>query len=175
MDWKALGQSLLHAAPALGAALGGPAGAAVGELLARTLGTASTPEAVSAAIATPEGQAALAELNARYQLMGQALAADQAAMVQGARTVRAEVRADSWMTKNWRPLTMLVFVSIVANNYLLAPYLQAWLPSNPLHPVALTLPMPPDLWALLKIGLGGYVVGRSGEKMMGAWASSARP
>jgi hypothetical protein len=27
------------------------------------------------------------------------------------------------------------------------------------------LVLPPDMWALLKIGVGGYIVGRSGEKI----------
>ena len=31
------------------------------------------------------------------------------------------------------------------------------------------LDIPPDMWDLLKIGLGGYVVGRSAEKGAKAW------
>jgi len=27
--------------------------------------------------------------------------------------------------------------------------------------------IPPDMWQLLKIGVGGYVLGRSGEKIVG--------
>lgn len=165
MDWRSVGQAVAGVAPELGAALGGPAGAAVGILIARELGTQATPEAVGAAIATPDGQAALQALAARYNLMQAALAADQANTRQGAKTVRAEIVADSWMTRNWRPLTMLIFVTIVANNYLIAPYIQALAA----HPLAITLPMPPDLWALLKIGLGGYVIGRSAEKTASAW------
>lgn len=166
MDWRTVASDVIGAAPALGAALGGPAGAAVGELIARTLGTPATPEAVQAAATLPENRAALAELNLRYQLLRQALSADQATAAEGARTVRAEVRADSWLTRSWRPLTMLVFTTIVANNFLIAPYLQAIIGRS------VILPLPPDLWALLKIGLGGYVVGRSSEKVARAWASS---
>lgn len=47
------------------------------------------------------------------------------------------------------------FVFIVFNNYILAPYLQA------LFSWSVSLQTPPDLWALNKIGLGGYVLGRS--------------
>jgi hypothetical protein len=60
-------------------------------------------------------------------------------------------------------MTMLVFVFIVANNYILAPYLQA------MFGWSVSLQTPPDLWALIKIGLGGYVVGRSAEKCVSAW------
>ena len=77
--------------------------------------------------------------------------------------IKAEINSDSWMAKNWRPLTMLVFVFIIANNYILYPYLQLFLSSGT------KLDIPPDMWALLKIGLGGYVVGRSVEKGVKVW------
>ena len=55
------------------------------------------------------------------------------------------------------------FVFIIANNYILYPYLSLFFTEAPV------LAIPPDMWDLLKIGLGGYVVGRSGEKMVKAW------
>lgn len=58
------------------------------------------------------------------------------------------------------------FVSIVFNNYILAPYVGLFAPGY-----RLILDTPPDLWALIKIGLGGYVVGRSAEKCVSAWKS----
>lgn len=72
--------------------------------------------------------------------------------------VVAEARSESWLARNWRPITMLTFVFIVANNYILHPWL-----GGPM------LPIPPDMWELLKIGLGGYVVGRSVEKGVRVW------
>jgi hypothetical protein len=60
-------------------------------------------------------------------------------------------------------LVTVPFVFIVANNYIIAPYAQA------LSGASVSLPTPPDLWALIKIGLGGYVVGRSAEKCVAAW------
>lgn len=70
----------------------------------------------------------------------------------------AEATSKHRLTAMWRPITMLTFVAIIANNYLLYPYLTLFWNSAPL------LELPPDLWGLLKIGLGGYVVGRSVEK-----------
>lgn len=70
----------------------------------------------------------------------------------------AEATSEHPLTSQWRPITMLTFVAIVANNYLLYPYLSLIWEAAPL------LPLPEDLWALIKIGLGGYVVGRSVEK-----------
>ncbi len=77
--------------------------------------------------------------------------------------IEAEAKSGHWVTSSWRPITMLVFVAIVANNYLLYPYISLFWQSAPL------LEVPQDLWGLIKIGLGGYVVGRSGEKMVQAY------
>ena len=74
--------------------------------------------------------------------------------------VVTEAKSEHWLTANWRPLTMLTFVIIIANNYILYPYLALFWNDAPV------LEIPPDMWQLLKIGLGGYVVGRSGEKII---------
>jgi hypothetical protein len=74
--------------------------------------------------------------------------------------ITAEAQSDHWVVASWRPITMLTFVGIVANNYILAPYIQLFFSVN------VTLELPPHLWELLKIGLGGYVVGRTVEKTM---------
>ncbi len=76
-----------------------------------------------------------------------------------ASVVIAEMKSGAWLAQNWRPITMLTFVAIIANNYILYPYLALFWSKAPV------LQIPPDMWSLLKIGLGGYVVGRSGEKI----------
>lgn len=76
----------------------------------------------------------------------------------GRDVVVAEARGESWLQRNWRPVSMLVFVAVIANNYLIAPYVQAF------GGVAVVLEIPPGMWGLLTMGLGGYVVGRSLEK-----------
>ncbi len=75
----------------------------------------------------------------------------------------AEARGESWLQRNWRPMLMCLFGVIVANNYIVAPYLALF------GGLALTLNLPPDMWDLLKIGVGGYVVGRSVEKGIKVW------
>ena len=62
--------------------------------------------------------------------------------------IHAEAVSNHWLTANWRPITMLVFLALATSDAL------GWLP-NPLRDEA---------WLLLQIGLGGYVVGRSVEK-----------
>ena len=70
----------------------------------------------------------------------------------------------SWLQRNWRPMLMLVVIIIVANNFIVFPYLHFVFPD-----VVTMLELPDALWDLLMIGVGGYVVGRSGEKMVKTW------
>lgn len=62
----------------------------------------------------------------------------------------AEAQGGSWLQKSWRPITMLTFLGLVVMDSF------GWL-ANPLANEA---------WVLLQIGLGGYVVGRSAEKIV---------
>lgn len=64
--------------------------------------------------------------------------------------ITAEANGQSWIQRNWRPITMLTFLALVVFDSF------GWL-ANPLASEA---------WTLLQIGLGGYVAGRSVEKVM---------
>lgn len=79
----------------------------------------------------------------------------------------AEAKSEHSLTSMWRPITMLVFTSVVANNLILAPYLSA------LFGVHITLPMPDQVWELLNLGIGGYLVGRTVEKSIQTWKSKS--
>ncbi len=84
------------------------------------------------------------------------------------KVVLAEVRGESWLQRNWRPLTMLTFLLIIANNYILAPYLQAafgW---------SVVLDLPTHIWTAITVGMGGYIAGRSGEKIVKEITSSKK-
>ena len=76
-----------------------------------------------------------------------------------AQIITAEAKSEHWLVSAWRPITMLTFTFIVANNYILVPYANMFLIED-IKPLILTQ----DMWDLLKIGLGGYIVGRSVEK-----------
>jgi len=75
----------------------------------------------------------------------------------------AEAKGESWLQRNWRPLIMSIFGVIIANNYILNPYLSA------MFGIDIVLDLPPDMWDLLKIGIGGYITGRTAEKGIGIW------
>ncbi len=101
-----------------------------------------------------------ADLRQRLKQQIEAKLIDQeSALTLAARDVLvAEAKGESWMQRNWRPLTMLSFTAIIVNNYLLAPYVQAF------GGVAVVLDIPGGMWNLLTMGLGGYVIGRTLEK-----------
>jgi len=69
----------------------------------------------------------------------------------------------NWLQRSWRPILMLSIVAIVVNNYIVYPYLALF------GVKATMLELPQNLWDLLKIGVGGYIVGRSAEKVAENW------
>ena len=77
--------------------------------------------------------------------------------------IGAEIKSDSWLAANWRPILMLSIVAIVVNNYILAPYIDL------LFEVEVALDLPDKLWTLMTVGVGGYIPGRSIEKAVTAW------
>lgn len=62
------------------------------------------------------------------------------------------------LQRNWRPSVMIAFAFIVVYSYFIEP---AFLEVE--KPMAERLP--DRFWSLLEIGLGGYVIGRSVEKV----------
>tara|TARA_R100001594_G_scaffold38894_1_gene70361 strand:+ start:12119 stop:12523 length:405 start_codon:yes stop_codon:yes gene_type:complete len=77
--------------------------------------------------------------------------------------VVAEAKGESWIQRSWRPITMLSFVVIIVNNYIVVPWLKTFgLP-------AVFLEIPPDMWTLLSIGIGGYICSRGAEKGIQKW------
>jgi len=60
----------------------------------------------------------------------------------------------NWLQRTWRPILMLSFGFIVIYNKFAAP-LFGW-------PIPV---LEGEFWTLLQIGIGGYVVGRSAEKI----------
>ncbi len=63
--------------------------------------------------------------------------------------VMSEAKGDSTLQRVWRPVTMLTFLGlVVADSFGLT-----------------KLQLSPEIWVLFKIGLGGYIVGRSAEKI----------
>jgi len=67
--------------------------------------------------------------------------------------ILAEAKGN-WLQRSWRPILMLAFGFIVIYVKFLAPVFGLTIPELEI-----------EFWELLKIGIGGYVVGRSAEKI----------
>ena len=67
--------------------------------------------------------------------------------------ILAETKSESWLTRNWRPATMVAFVVLIGA------YWFGLTPDSVPEDAILSM------FGLVKIGLGGYVVGRSAEKV----------
>ena len=80
-----------------------------------------------------------------------------------AKIITAEAKSESWIARNWRPMIMLLFGVIIANNYILYPWF------SELFDLDVMMPVPAEMWGLLKLGLGGYVIGRTVEKGIKVW------
>lgn len=113
------------------------------------------PDPTAKAQATLE----LAKLQEQYQ--EKLLEADMEFAKQQAETIGDEAKSESWLARNWRPITMMVFVFIIFYNYILAQIFSLKM-----------LSLPPDMWQLLKLGIGGYILGRSAEKIVPATADA---
>jgi hypothetical protein len=82
-----------------------------------------------------------------------------------AEIIKTEAASGNWLTSAWRPILMLIITAIVAMNYLIFPVLALFMDTGKVF----ALDLPKELWNLLTIGVGGYIVGRSGEKMVDKW------
>ena len=86
---------------------------------------------------------ALAELAAQTELRKGA-----------AEIIKTEAASTHWLASNWRPLTMLTFVFLIVARWF------GWAAPNISQEEYLAL------WDIVQLGLGGYVIGRSAEKVL---------
>jgi hypothetical protein len=94
----------------------------------------------------------------KFLLNQQLLKSSTEELKAAASIVEAEAKSN-WFVSSWRPLLMYVLIFILVWNYILGPIIKIIFGS------VITFELPGDVWTLLQIGLGGYVVGRSGESI----------
>lgn len=97
-------------------------------------------------------------VEAQIQAASQLVAYEQQLLDAQSKVITAEATGNSWIQRSWRPITMLTFLALVVADAL------GFLPFR----------LAPDAWELLKIGLGGYVAGRSLEKVAGPVAAALK-
>jgi len=102
----------------------------------------------------PEPEHELKRLELQHAL--QAAVLERTAEIEraAAEVVKTEAQGQSWLQRTWRPITMLVFVALIVARWL------GWSAPNLTEAEAL------KLWDIVEIGLGGYVIGRSAEKVL---------
>lgn len=85
------------------------------------------------------------------------LIAQASSLLEAQRDLIGKEMQGSWLQRNWRPLMMVWFAALVGA------YWFGFTPEN------LSEDRIADLFDLVQIGIGGYIVGRSGEKIAKVW------
>jgi Holin of 3TMs, for gene-transfer release len=97
--------------------------------------------------------------------LGKSLALEQS-------IVLAEIQSDNWLTKTWRPILMLSLLGFLAFVGVILPLADLlaghMLPFNPRWTA-----LPTGFWDFLQVGVGGYIGGRSLEKIADSVVPSA--
>lgn len=98
-----------------------------------------------------EGEIAMALMDRRAELEAAA-----------ASIIAAEARSEHWLAATWRPVVMLTFTSLIV-----ARWLGYSAPGISEAEVV-------KLWSIVELGLGGYVIGRSVEKIAPSLATAIK-
>ena len=100
----------------------------------------------------------------KAQLQTQLLQSHTQELKAAASIIEAEAKA-GWFASSWRPLLMYVLIFILVWNYVIGPVIKVFTGA------VISFELPGDVWTLLNVGLGGYVIGRSAESVARTMAS----
>ena len=79
-----------------------------------------------------------------------------------AEIVKTEAASSPWLAANWRPLLMLTFGGLIVARWF------GWAAPNLSDAEYI------KLWDIVELGLGGYVIGRSAEKIVPSIAQALK-
>ena len=91
---------------------------------------------------------------ARLSLLEMAQKGELAEFAGRAEIIKAEVQSESWLAQSWRPILMLTFGALIVARWF------GWAAPDLSEAEYL------KLWSIVELGLGGYVIGRSVEKVV---------
>lgn len=97
-------------------------------------------------------------LDLQVNFMEEGLQYELAQLEAKSKIIEAEAKSDHFLTATWRPITMLTFLALVVCDQF----------------GLLTFRLADPAWTLLQLGLGGYVVGRSVEKVVPAMTAALK-
>jgi hypothetical protein len=95
-----------------------------------------------------------AQSDAKLKMLEMAQKGELTELTERASIVREEAKSEHWLAATWRPILMLTFGGLIVARWL------GW--SAPGITEAEIL----KLWDIVELGLGGYVIGRSVEKIV---------
>lgn len=98
-----------------------------------------------------------AQAKAKLELMKTIQEGDSKELESLSKIISQEAASDHWLAATWRPITMLVFLGMIVSWWF------GYTPPNVTEAMIL------ELFGLLKLGLGGYIIGRSAEKAVKVW------
>ena len=96
----------------------------------------------------------VAQADAKVKLMELAQKGEFAEMNARADIIKAEASSESWLAQSWRPIMMLTFGALIVARWL--GYSAPGISEDEIL----------KLWDIVELGLGGYVIGRSVEKVV---------
>lgn len=103
--------------------------------------------------------AARADLQVKLLAMQQS---GELAELNAAVSVLVAEASGNWLQRSWRPLMMLTFTALIVARWL------GWAAPN------LDAQEYEHLWSIVQLGIGGYVIGRSVEKVTPAIAAALK-
>jgi len=99
---------------------------------------------------------------AQIALLEMAQRGELAELTSRAEIVKTEAASEHWLAANWRPILMLTFGALIVARWF------GWAAPNLSEAEYL------KLWSIVELGLGGYVIGRSAEKIIPAAAAALK-
>lgn len=123
----------------------------VGQIFDRVLPDKQAAEAAKLKLLELTQQGQLAELDSQTKI---ALAASD--------NVKTEAASSHWLAASWRPILMLTFGGLIVARFL------GWTAEG----ISETEYV--ELWSIVKVGVGGYTVGRSAEKIVPAIVAAVK-
>jgi hypothetical protein len=92
--------------------------------------------------------------NKQINLLSKQMDLEKQLINEQSKLIATEAKSSSWITRSWRPITMLTFLIIIV--------------CHAIGVITLDEKYAESFMSLVKIGLGGYVIGRSAEKAVPA-------
>lgn len=93
-----------------------------------------------------------------------AMASDSKIVESQSAVIVAEAQGESWMQRSWRPSLMFLLMGVIVWHALFVPILAFSIGVEMTQMVGLSV-VPGEVWTLLTVGMGGYIGGRSLEKI----------